>query len=127
MNCETSAACDSHTDASSYEERRKGHLLDERGGLERICLRATRQIGFDSMSLNCAEVPAVQPCPGYVFDTLFTHQGDPPRHAISTVMSTLPMGRMERGGVQTSSARFACLLSIMTEPYEAQTAALILV
>jgi hypothetical protein len=98
MNCETSATCDSHTDASSYEERRKGHLLDERGGLERICLRATRQIGFDSMSLNCTEVPAVQPCPV----TFLTHSSlikEIPQtcYWYQYCRITLPVRGMERG------------------------------
>lgn len=74
-----SAACDSEPDPCSYKGRLRCHLLDERGGLGRICLRATRQIGVDSMSLNDGldvSCPA-RFCLGlvYVFDPLFTLQG----------------------------------------------------
>ena len=71
MKCEVSAACDSETDpllpmkSGSYVICLMSAVA---GG--HICLCVTCQIGFDLMSLNSIEVPAVLPCPAYVFDPL---------------------------------------------------------
>ncbi len=68
MKCEASAACD--------EERVECHCLMSAVAGEHICLCVTYQIGFDLMSLNSIEVPAVLPCPAYVLDPLVSYPKD---------------------------------------------------
>jgi hypothetical protein len=69
MKCEASAACDSERTLPMKSGSNVICLMSAVAG-GHICLCVTCQIRFDLMSLNSIEVPAVLPCPAYVFDPL---------------------------------------------------------